>query len=426
MNDRALRQIVSSLGGVRNGFPREDGFDITVASEVMAVFCLARDLEDLEARLGRMVVAYTRDKKPVTAADLKAPGAMAVLLRDALMPNLVQTLEGNPAFVHGGPFANIAHGCNSVMATRTALKLADYVVTEAGFGADLGAEKFFDIKCRKAGLVPDAAVIVATCRALKMHGGVAKGELGREDLKALEKGMANLARHVRNVRKFGVPSVVGINRFSSDTEAELDLVRGLCREQLGVEAVVCEHWARGSAGIEELAGRVVGLCDEGHPLDGRGFTFLYPDEMPLWEKVRTIAREIYGAEDIIADTRVREQIRDFQAQGYGHFPICVAKTQYSFSTDPALRGAPSGHVVPIREVRLAGGRRVPGRDLRRDHDHAGPAAGAGGRADPARRGREGRGPVLGDAASRPARRRERRRGSGMLLLVDFAAILVRH
>jgi len=355
MNDRALRQIVSSLGGVRNGFPREDGFDITVASEVMAVFCLARDLEDLEARLGRMVVAYTRDKKPVTAADLKAPGAMAVLLRDALMPNLVQTLEGNPAFVHGGPFANIAHGCNSVMATRTALKLADYVVTEAGFGADLGAEKFFDIKCRKAGLVPDAAVIVATCRALKMHGGVAKGELGREDLRALEKGMANLARHVRNVRKFGVPSVVGINRFSSDTEAELDLVRGLCREQLGVEAVVCEHWARGSAGIEELAGRVVGLCDEGHPLDGRGFTFLYPDEMPLWEKVRTIAREIYGAEDIIADTRVREQIRDFQAQGYGHFPICVAKTQYSFSTDPALRGAPSGHVVPIREVRLAGG-----------------------------------------------------------------------
>ena len=238
--------------------------------------------------------------------------------------------------------------------------------------------------------------------------------------------MANLARHVRNVRKFGVPSVVGINRFSSDTEAELDLVRGLCREQLGVEAVVCEHWARGSAGIEELAGRVVGLCDEGHPLDGRGFTFLYPDEMPLWEKVRTIAREIYGAEDIIADTRVREQIRDFQAQGYGHFPICVAKTQYSFSTDPALRGAPSGHVVPIREVRLAGGRRVPGRDLRRDHDHARPATGAGGRADPARRGREGRGPVLGDAASRPARRRERRRGSGMLLLVDFAAILVRH
>jgi formate--tetrahydrofolate ligase len=355
MNDRALRQIVSSLGGARNGFPREDGFDITVASEVMAVFCLARDLEDLEARLGRMVVAYTRDKRPVTAADLKAPGAMAVLLRDALMPNLVQTLEGNPAFVHGGPFANIAHGCNSVMATRTALRLADYVVTEAGFGADLGAEKFFDIKCRKAGLVPDAAVIVATCRALKMHGGVAKGELGREDLKALEKGMANLARHVRNVRKFGVPSVVGINRFSSDTEAELDLVRGLCREQLGVEAVVCEHWAKGSAGIEDLARRVVALCDEGHPLDGRGFTFLYPDEMPLWEKVRTIAREIYGAEDIIADTRVRDQIREFQAQGYGHFPICVAKTQYSFSTDPALRGAPSGHVVPVREVRLAGG-----------------------------------------------------------------------
>src|SRR5689334_16605829 len=355
MNDRSLRSIVSSLGGVSNGFPREDGFDITVASEVMAVFCLALGLRDLEERLGRMVVAQRRDRSPVTAADLGAPGAMAVLLRDALQPNLVQTLEGNPAFVHGGPFANIAHGCNSVMATRTALKLADYVVTEAGFGADLGAEKFFDIKCRKAGLVPDAAVIVATCRALKMHGGLARDELGREDLKALEKGMANLARHVRNVRKFGVPSVVGINRFSSDTEAELALVRRACREQLGVEAVVCEHWARGSAGIEELASRVVGLCDEGHPLDGRGFTFLYPDEMPLWEKVRTIAREIYGAEDIIADTRVRDQIRDYQAQGYGHFPICVAKTQYSFSTDPALRGAPSGHVVPIREVRLAGG-----------------------------------------------------------------------
>src|SRR3954469_18952605 len=354
-NDRALRSTVVGLGGSGNGYPRQDGFDIVVASEVMAIFCLAGSLADLKDRLGRIVVGYTATQKPILARDLKAHGAMTVLLKDALAPNLVQTLENNPAFIHGGPFANIAHGCNSVMATRTALKLADYVVTEAGFGADLGAEKFFDIKCRKAGLVPDAAVLVATCRALKMHGGVAKGELGREDLKALEKGMANLARHVRNVRKFGVPSVVGINRFSSDTEAELDLVRGLCREQLGVEAVVCEHWARGSAGIEELAGRVVGLCDEGHPLDGRGFTFLYPDEMPLWDKVRTIAREIYGAEDIIADTRVREQIRDFQVQGYGHFPICVAKTQYSFSTDPALRGAPSGHVVPIREVRLAGG-----------------------------------------------------------------------
>src|SRR5690348_1830797 len=272
MNDRALREIVVALGGPANGFPREDGFDIVVASEVMAIFCLSTSIKDLKERLGKIVCGYTRDQKPILAKDLKCHGAMAALLKDALAPNLVQTLEHVPAFIHGGPFANIAHGCNSVLATKTALKLADYVVTEAGFGADLGAEKFIDIKCRKAGLVPDAAVIVATCRALKMHGGVAKGELGREDLKALEKGMANLARHVRNVRKFGVPSVVGINRFSSDTEAELDLVRGLCREQLGVEAVVCEHWARGSAGIEELAGRVVGLCDEGHPLDGRGFT----------------------------------------------------------------------------------------------------------------------------------------------------------
>ena len=355
MNDRSLRQIVSSLGGVANGFPREDGFDITVASEVMAVFCLARDLADLEARLGRMVVAHTRERKAVTAADLKAHRAMTVLLRDAVQPNLVQTLEGNPAFVHGGPFANIAHGCNSVMATRTALGLADYVVTEAGFGADLGAEKFFDIKCRKAGLTPSAAVIVATVRALKMHGGVAREDLGHENLKALEKGLANLARHVRNVRKFGVPSVVAINRFSADTEAELDLVQAHCRRILGVEAIVCEHWARGSAGIEPLARHVVHLCDEAHSMDGLGFTHLYPDEMPLWEKMRTIAREIYGAEDIIADQRIRDQFRDYQDQGYGHFPICVAKTQYSFSTDPSLRGAPSGHVVPIRELRLAGG-----------------------------------------------------------------------
>jgi formate--tetrahydrofolate ligase len=355
MNDRALRQIVSSLGGVANGFPREDGFDITVASEVMAVFCLARDLPDLEARLGRIIVAYTRDKRPVTAADLQASGAMTVLLKDALMPNLVQTLEGNPAFVHGGPFANIAHGCNSVVATRTALRLADYVVTEAGFGADLGAEKFFDIKCRKAGLAPDAAVIVATVRALKMNGGVAREDLGKENLQALEKGLANLDRHVRNVRKFGVPSVVGINRFNSDTEAELDLVRRHCREVLHVEAVVCEHWARGSAGIEDLARHVVTLCDEPHPLDGRGFEHLYPDDMPLWDKVRTIAREIYAAEDVIADKRVRDQFKEYQAAGYGHFPICVAKTQYSFSTDPGLRGAPTGHMVPIRELRLCGG-----------------------------------------------------------------------
>jgi formate--tetrahydrofolate ligase len=355
MNDRALRSIVSSLGGVANGFPREDGFDITVASEVMAVFCLARDLDDLRHRLGRMVVGYTRERKPVTAADLKAEGAMTVLLRDALAPNLVQTLEGNPAFVHGGPFANIAHGCNSVMATTTGLKLGEYVVTEAGFGADLGAEKFFDIKCRKAKLVPSAAVIVATVRALKMHGGVGKDGLKEENLAALRKGMANLDRHVRNLRKFGVPAVVAINRFVTDTEAELDLVRHHCREDLHVEAILCEHWGKGSAGTEALARHVITLCEEPHPMDGLGFDHLYPDEMPLWEKMRTIAREIYGAEDIIADQRVRDQFKEFQARGYGHFPICVAKTQYSFSTDPDRKGAPSGHVVPIREVRLAGG-----------------------------------------------------------------------
>ena len=355
MNDRSLRQIVSSLGGVANGFPREDGFDITVASEVMAVFCLATGLEDLERRLGKMIAGYTRDRKPVLAADLQAAGAMTVLLKDALAPNLVQTLEGNPAFVHGGPFANIAHGCNSAMATRTALKLGDYVVTEAGFGADLGAEKFFDIKCRKAGLTPEAAVIVATVRALKMHGGVAKDALGKEDLAALKRGLANLDRHVRNVRKFGVPSVVAINRFGTDTEAEHALIREHCRDELGVDAFVCEHWAKGSAGTEALARHVVELCEAPHPRDGRGFQHLYPDELPLWDKMRTIAREIYGAEDIIADQRVRDQFKEYQAAGYGHFPICVAKTQYSFSTDPNLKGAPSGHVVPVRELRLAGG-----------------------------------------------------------------------
>jgi formate--tetrahydrofolate ligase len=355
MNDRALRQITSSLGGVSNGFPREDGFDITVASEVMAVFCLSTSMEDLENRLGRMIVGYTRDKKPVLAKDIKAQGAMAVLLKDAFMPNLVQTLENNPAFVHGGPFANIAHGCNSAIATRTALKLADYVVTEAGFGADLGAEKFFDIKCRKAGLTPDCAVIVATIRALKSNGGVAKEDLGKENLGALKKGIVNLARHVRNVRKFGVPSVVAINHFVTDTEAEHDFVLKYCREELGVQAFVCAHWAEGSAGITGLSEHVVKLCDEGHPLDGRGFTHLYPDDMPLWDKVRTIATEIYGAADIIAEKKVADQIKEFQAAGYGHFPICVAKTQYSFTTDPAAKGAPSGHILPIREVRLSGG-----------------------------------------------------------------------
>ena len=355
MNDRALRSIVSSLGGVANGFPREDGFDITVASEVMAVFCLARDIADLQHRLGRMVVGYTRDRKPVTAADLKAEGAMTVLLKDALAPNLVQTLEGNPAFVHGGPFANIAHGCNSVMATTTALKLGEYVVTEAGFGADLGAEKFFDIKCRKAGLTPAAAVIVATVRALKMHGGVPKDALKAEDLAALRKGLANLDRHVRNVRKFGVPAVVAINRFVTDTEAELDLVRRHCRQDLHVEAIVCEHWGRGSAGTEALARQVVALCEEAHGMDGLGFDHLYPDDMPLWEKMRTIARQIYHADDIAADLKVQDQLKELQARGYGHFPICVAKTQYSFSTDPDRKGAPTGHVIPIREIRLAGG-----------------------------------------------------------------------
>ena len=354
MNDRALRSILSSLGGIANGFPREDGFDITVASEVMAIFCLAQDLQDLERRLGNIIVGQRRDRSPVAAADLKASGPMSVLLKDALMPNLVQTLENNPAFIHGGPFANIAHGCNSAIATRNALKLADYVVTEAGFGADLGAEKFFDIKCRKAGLSPDAAVIVATVRALKMHGGVGRDQLAKEDLQAVRRGMANLRRHVENVRRFGVPAVVALNRFTSDTAAEHELVRELCRE-LGVEAFVCSHWADGGAGAVELAEHVAHLCEAEHYLDGRGFRPLYPSDMSLWEKMKTIATQIYGADDIIADKRVREQFAELQEQGFGHFPVCVAKTQYSFSTDPNLKGAPSHHVVPIREVRLANG-----------------------------------------------------------------------
>jgi formate--tetrahydrofolate ligase len=350
MNDRALRGIVTSLGGAANGFPREDGFDITVASEVMAIFCLAKDLKDLEARLGRIIVGQTRDRRPVTAKDLKADGPMTVLLKDAFMPNLVQTLENNPAFVHGGPFANIAHGCNSVMATKTALKLADYVVTEAGFGADLGAEKFFDIKCRKAGLKPAAAVIVATVRALKMHGGVPKEDLGRENVAALKKGLANLGRHIRNVGQFGVPAVVAINRFVADTEAELQAVSDYCAEH-GVGAQVCTHWADGSAGTEALAHKIVALAEDGHSQ----FRTLYDDDMPLWEKMRTIATSIYGADDVIADRRVRDQFAQFQKGGYGRFPICVAKTQYSFSTDPALKGAPSHHVVPVRELRLSAG-----------------------------------------------------------------------
>ncbi len=351
MNDRALRGIVNSLGGVANGFPREDGFDITVASEVMAILCLATDLNDLQRRLGNITVGYTRAREPVYARDLKAEGSMTALLKDALKPNLVQTLENSPAFIHGGPFANIAHGCNSLIATRAALKLADYVVTEAGFGADLGAEKFFDIKCRKGGLDPDAVVMVATVRALKMHGGVARDALTQENLAAIEKGFANLARHVENVRCFGLPLVVAINRFGADTDAEIDLVRQCCAE-LDVEAIECTHWARGSAGAEALAEAVARLCESER---ADSFTPLYGDDMPLWDKTRTIAQRMYGAQGIIADKKIRAQFRDLQDKGFGHYPVCVAKTQYSFSTDPNLKGAPSNHVVPIREVRLASG-----------------------------------------------------------------------
>ena len=350
LNDRALRSVVHSLGGSANGFPREDGFDITVASEVMAIFCLAETMSDLKARLGRIIVAETRDRKPVTAADLKAHGAMATLLKDALQPNLVQTLEHNPAFVHGGPFANIAHGCNSVAATRTALRLADYAVTEAGFGADLGAEKFFDIKCRKAGLRPAACVLVATVRALKMHGGVARADLGKENLDALRAGAANLARHVANVRRFGVPVIVGINRFDGDTPAELALLHELCG-QLGVEIHLCTHWSDGGKGAEGLARAVVRVAEAGQS----EFRTLYPDDLPLWDKIRTIATQMYGAADISAEDRVRAQLEEFEKRGFGKLPVCIAKTQYSFSTDPALLGAPSGHVVHVREVRLAAG-----------------------------------------------------------------------
>ncbi len=349
MNDRALRTITNSLGGVSNGFPRQDGFDIVVASEIMAIFCLATDLNDLTERLGKMVVAYTRDKKPVYARDLEGPGAMAVLLKDAISPNLVQTLENNPAFIHGGPFANIAHGCNSVIATKTALKLADYVVTEAGFGADLGAEKFFDIKCRKAGLKPSAVVIVATVRALKMHGGVAKSDLGTENVDAVRRGCENLARHISNVKKFGVPAVVAINQFITDTDAEIDAVCAAC-DTLGAKAILASHWANGGAGTEELARHVVELVESGVA----DFKPLYPDTLPLVEKIETIAREIYGAAGISMDAAVKKQLAELQ-QDYGHLPICMAKTQYSFSTDPTATGAPSGHTVPVREVRLSAG-----------------------------------------------------------------------
>ena len=350
MNDRALRSIVSSLGGIANGFPREDGFDIVPASEVMAIFCLATDLQDLRRRLANIIVGQTRERKAVRAAELKAAGSMTALLKDALAPNLVQTLENNPAFIHGGPFGNIAHGCNSVIATTAALKLADYVVTEAGFGADLGAEKFFDIKCRKTGLEPDAAVVVATVRALKMHGGAARDALREENLAALESGFSNLARHLDNLQQFGVPVVVSVNRFSADTDRELGRLKELCAER-GAEAVVADHWARGGEGAADLARAVVALAESGKSR----FQLLYPDQMPLWDKLRTIAQRLYGAGDVEADKSVRDRFAALQDEGFGDLPVCVAKTQYSFSTDPNLKGAPSGHVLSVRDVRLSAG-----------------------------------------------------------------------
>ncbi|MFZ8924509.1 MAG: formate--tetrahydrofolate ligase [Candidatus Puniceispirillaceae bacterium] len=350
MNDRALREIVCNLGGVANGFPREAGFDITVASEVMAILCLATDLADLERRLGDIIVAYRRDRSPVFCRDIKADGAMTVLLQQAMQPNLVQTLENNPAFVHGGPFANIAHGCNSVIATKTALKLADYVVTEAGFGADLGAEKFMNIKCRKAGLRPDAVVIVATVRAMKMNGGVAKADLGQENVEAVKKGCPNLGRHIENIQQFGVPAIVAINHFVTDTDAEVQALKDFVAAQ-GTEAVLATHWANGSEGTVDLANKVVALID-GNPSQ---YAPLYPAEMPLFEKIETIAKKIYRADEVLADSKIRDQLKQWEAQGYGDLPVCMAKTQYSFTTDPNRRGAPTGHSLPIREVRLSAG-----------------------------------------------------------------------
>ena len=350
MNDRALRQITASLGGVSNGFPREAGFDITVASEVMAILCLANNLKDLQKRLGDMIVAYRRDRSPVFCRDIKADGAMTVLLKDAMQPNLVQTLENNPAFVHGGPFANIAHGCNSVIATSTALKLADFVVTEAGFGADLGAEKFLNIKCRKAGLSPDCVVLVATIRAMKMNGGVAKADLGPENVQAVNDGCANLGRHISNLKSFGVPVVVAINHFVTDTDAEVQAVKDYVAEQ-GSEAIVSQHWEFGSKGSAELATRVAEIAESGQSQ----FAPIYPDEMPLFEKIETIAKRIYHADEVLADKKIRDQLKLWEDQGYGNLPVCMAKTQYSFSTDPSLRGAPTGHSVPVREVRLSAG-----------------------------------------------------------------------
>ena len=350
MNDRSLRSININLGGVANGFPREDGFDITVASEIMAIFCLSNDLEDLEKRIGNITIAYTKDKKPVYAKDLKAHGPMTVLLKDAIRPNVTQTLENNPAIIHGGPFANIAHGCNSVIATKTGLKLADYVVTEAGFGADLGAEKFLDIKCRKSNLKPSCVVIVATIRALKMHGGVAKDDLKNENVDALKKGLVNLERHIENVKKFGLPVAIAVNHFIKDTDSEVKALIDFC-ENLGVKASLCTHWANGGEGTKELAAHVADLCEK---KDAR-FNFLYESKTPLFKKIETIAKEIYRADEVIADTKIRDQLKGFEEAGYGELPICVAKTQYSFSTDPNLKGAPTGHVLPVREIRLSSG-----------------------------------------------------------------------
>ena len=350
MNDRALRDVVTSLGGVSNGFPRQSGFDITVASEVMAILCLASDLDDLKHRLGNIIVAYRRDRSPVYCRDIKADGAMTVLLQQAMQPNLVQTLENNPAFVHGGPFANIAHGCNSVVATTTALKLADYVVTEAGFGADLGAEKFMNIKCRKAGLAPDAVVIVATVRAMKMNGGVAKADLGPENVEAVKAGCSNLGRHIENVKSFGVPAVVAINHFVTDTDAEVAAVKAYV-EEMGSEAILCKHWEHGSKGVTELATRVAEIADSGMSQ----FSTLYPDDMGLFQKIETVAKRIYRADEVLADKKIRDQLKAWEEAGYGNLPVCMAKTQYSFSTDPNLRGAPTGHSLPVREVRLSAG-----------------------------------------------------------------------
>ena len=350
MNDRSLRSIVVDLGGVANGYPRQDGFDITVASEIMAIFCLAKDLKDLEERIGNITIAYTRDKKAIYAKDLKAEGPMTVLLKDAIRPNITQTLENNPAIIHGGPFANIAHGCNSVIATKASLKLSDYVVTEAGFGADLGAEKFLDIKCRKSNLKPDCVVLVATIRALKMHGDVSKEDLKNENVNALKKGLVNLERHINNVRKFGLPVTVAINHFVTDSKAEVDAVLSFCTTQ-GVKASMCTHWSDGGDGATELAQNVIDICED----NKNTFKFLYEDDLTLFKKIEKIAQEIYHASEVVADTKVRQQLKDFETKGLGKLPVCIAKTQYSFSTDPNLKGAPTGHVLPIREVRLSSG-----------------------------------------------------------------------